>query len=330
MQAVVALRRKLLENSLHPNTVRKYESQLGQYLKFMGPTPLLDLWSDESAAFWILHCIEVRGLAKNTLKGRIPAFAYGVFKYTGRRCDTGKENRYSVLSMVSRAIERMADDVQRKLAVGKAGLTKCFDTLVSTFTPESAIQLWAWWIVSYGAMLRCSEVSRIQWKDVIFGEDRTVEGLPKSLIITIRALGENTFKTHQCSVEFKFSAITGPGICPVKAMWSWQQSTLRSYGYLGEAVFSFQVDAVRKAFQQVAAASLGGLPQQFGLHSLRAGAATDAEELGWSVSQIMFMGRWRSPTVLVYLRQGDKWLHELGVPSRTGTTVRPTLSCGLK
>jgi hypothetical protein len=40
----------------------------------------------------------------------------------------------------------------------------------------------------------------------------------------------------------------------------------------------------------VAAVSLGGSPQQFGLHSLRAGAATDAEELGWSVSQIMFMG----------------------------------------
>jgi hypothetical protein len=135
MQAVVALRRKLLENSLHPNTIRKYKSQLGQYLKFMGPIPLLDLWSDKSAAFWILHCMEVLGLAKNTLKGRILAFAYGVFKYTrkytGRRCDMGKENRYSVLSMVSRAIERMADDVQRKLAVGKAGLMKCFDALVS-------------------------------------------------------------------------------------------------------------------------------------------------------------------------------------------------------
>jgi hypothetical protein len=125
MRAVVALRRKLLKNSLHPNTVRKYESQVGQYLKFMGPTPLLDLWSDDSAAFWIMHCMEVLGLAKNTLKGRMPAFAYGVFKYTERRCDTGKENRYSVLTMVSRAIERMADDVQRKLAVGKAGLTKC-------------------------------------------------------------------------------------------------------------------------------------------------------------------------------------------------------------
>jgi hypothetical protein len=161
MQAVVALRHKLLESSLHPNTVRKYESQLGQYLRFMGPAPLLELWSDESAALWIFHCMEVRGLSKNALKGRIPAFTYGVFKYTGRKCETGKENRFSVLSMVSRAIERMADDVQRKLAVGKAGLAKCFDTLVSKYTPESAIQLWAWWIVSYGAMLRCSESSRI-------------------------------------------------------------------------------------------------------------------------------------------------------------------------
>jgi hypothetical protein len=63
-------------------------------------------------------------------------------------------------------------------------------------------------------------------------------------------------------------------------MWSWQQLSLRNYRYVGEAMFSFQVDAVRNAFQQVAADSLGGVPKQFGLHSLRAGAARDAEEMG--------------------------------------------------
>lgn len=328
MQALINLRHKLLDSSLHPNTVSKYEGQLRQYLRFMGPTPVLDLWSDESAALWIFHCLEVRGLAKATLKGRIPAFAYGVYKYTGRRCETGKDKRYSVLSMVSRAIERLADDVQRKIAVGKGALTQCFNTLVNMFLPESAIQLWAWWIVSYGAMLRCSEASRILWKDVLFSPNKSTEGIPADMTITIRALETSTFKTHQNSVEFRFTAVSGRGVCPVNAMWSWQQMTLRTSGQLGEAVFSLHVDAVRKAFQQVASGALGGIPKQFGLHSLRAGAATDAEESGWGISEIMFMGRWRSPTVLVYLRQGDRWLHELGASARAGTTVRPTLFRG--
>jgi hypothetical protein len=117
----------------------------------------------------------------------------------------------------------------------------------------------------------------------------------------------------------------GDRVCPVKALWAWQQMTIRTYGYLGPDVFSYSVDNVRKAFQVVAAESLGGTPKDYGLHSLRAGAATDAEEMGWNISEIMFMGRWRSLTVLVYLRQGDRWMHQLGLPMRSGTRTRPTL-----
>lgn len=321
----MSLRHKLLENSLKPGTVRNYQGQINQYLRFMGPAPLFPLWSDESAALWIFHCMEVQGLAKSTLKGRIPAFTHGVYKYTGRQCETGKDKRYSILSMVYRAIDRMADDVQRKLAVGKRALAQCFDGTMAMYAPEASIQLWAWWIVSYGAMLRCSEASRIQWNDVRFSAEVNTSGIPKTMTITIRALEDVTFKTHQCSVEFRFAAVSGAGVCPVKAIWAWRQLTLRTYGYLGPSVFSFTVDAVRKAFQGVAVESLGGVPKDYGLHSLRAGAATDAEEDGWSISEIMFMGRWRSPTVLVYLRQGDRWMHELRLPSRKGTTVRPTM-----
>jgi hypothetical protein len=269
--------------------------------------------------------MEVRGLKKNTLKGRIPAFVYGVFKYTGRQCDAGKDKRYSVLSMLSRAIDRLADDVQRKIAVGNTGLKRCFSGLPTLFSIESAIQLWAWWMVSYGAMLRCSETSRIKWGDVAFSQEKNINDVPTSMIVTIRALEDDTFKTHQCSMEFKFVTVIGTGVCPVSALWGWHSMCIRMYGALPASVFSLSVDAVRQAFQQTAASQLGGVPRDYGLHSLRAGAATDAEEEGWSISEIMFMGRWRSPTVLVYLRQGDRWLHELGLPARTGTTVRPTL-----
>lgn len=325
LQALAALRYKLSESCLKPITVGKYELQVKQYLRFMGPAPVFNVWSDESCALWIFHCMEVRGLAKSTLKGKIPAFTYGVFKYTGRQCETGKDKRYSVLGMLSRVIERRADDVKRKLAVGKAGLSKCFATVAAKYCAASAIQLWAWWIVSYGAMLRCSEAGRIQWSDVVFSPEKTQQGIPRTMSIMIRALEDETFKTHQCSVEFKFTALASPGVCPVNALWGWYHMCIRSYGSATGAVFCFNIDWVRKYFQEVAATALGGVPRDFGLHSLRAGGATDAEESGWSISEIMFMGRWRSPTVLVYLRQGDRWLHELGVPARTGTTIRPTL-----
>ncbi len=325
VQALTLLRHRLSQSCLKGVTVRHYESQISQYLRFMGPAPLLPLWSDESAALWIFHEMDAKGLKKNTLKGRIPAFVYGVFKYTGRQCDSGKDKRYCVLSMLSRAIDRLADDVQRKLAVGKAGLARCFHALPTRFPIESAIQLWAWWMVSYGAMLRCSETSKIKWGDVAFSQERNAHDVPKSMNITIRALEDDTFKTHQCSVEFKFVAVEGTEICPVNALWGWRSMCIRLHGGVPESVFSFSVDVVRQALQQTAAVQLGGAPKDYGLHSLRAGAATDAEEEGWSISEIMFMGRWRSPTVLVYLRQGDRWLHELGLPARTGITVRPTL-----
>lgn len=326
MQAIIEIRRKLLEASLKPVTASKYEGQVAQYLRFMGPAPLIGLWTGESAALWIFHCKEVRGLAKSTLKGRIPAFAYGCFKYTGRQCETGKEKRYSVLSMLSRAIDRMADDVRRKIAIRRDDLLSCFPVIGQLYDVSSAIQFWAWWVVSYGAMLRCSETARILWQDVWFSQEQHASGVPKSMSITIRALEESTFKTHSCSVEFKFHSKPGPGICPVRAMWGWMHMCGRIWGgRLPQAVFTMTVEHSRKALQRVAAEALGGTPTDYGLHSLRAGAATDAEEVGWSISEIMFMGRWRSPTVLIYLRQGDRWLQELGLPARTGTTVRPTL-----
>jgi integrase len=328
MQALTCLRHKLSTSILKPATVRKYELKLNQYIRFMGPNPIVELWSDESCALWVFHYMEVMGHVKNTLKGMIPVFTYGVFKYTGRKCETARDQRYSVLGMVAKAIEQRADNVKRKLAIGSAGLSKCFAIVFEKCHVATAIQLWAWWIVSYGAMLRCSEAGRIQWKEVNFSQDRLANGVPKQMVITIRALEDETFKTHQCSVEFRFVARTTAGVCPVNAMWGWYEMCMRERGQAVGAVFCLAIDVVRRKFQEVAATALGGTTKDYGLHSLRAGAATDAEELGWSISEIMFMGRWRSPTVLVYLRQGDKWLHELGLPAKRGLTVRPTLFRG--
>ena len=93
-------------------------------------------------------------------------------------------------------------------------------------------------------------------------------------------------------------------MCPVSVV-GWCQMSIRLYRGLPEAVLPFSVDTVRQLFQQTAAAQLGGDPKDSGLDSLRAGAATDAAEEGWSISDNMRMCTWRSATVLVYRRQGD-------------------------
>jgi hypothetical protein len=59
----------------------------------------------------------------------------------------------------------------------------------------------------------------------------------------------------------------------------------------------------------------------FGFHSLRAGAAMDAERDGWALSGIMHAGRWRSATVLQYLRNGEQLAQVLGTGGRVPISV---------
>lgn len=267
--------------------------------------------------------MEVQGLAKNTLQGRIPAFVYGVFKHTGRRCVTAATDKYSILGLLSRNIARMADDVKRKFPVGEAALVRMFSHLREILPAQLSIQLWAWWTVAYSALLRSAETVGIMWKDVSFGH--FVHGTPHRMRIVLRASGSQVFKTHTNSVELAFAKVLGKKICPIQALWSWRSACMAMYGGLHEQVFELTVDGVRQAFQVVATAALGGSNADYGLHSLRAGGATDAEEKGYSLSEIMFLGRWRSPAVLVYLSQGERWAQELRLGNKQGTMSRPTL-----
>lgn len=117
-------------------------------------------------------------------------------------------------------------------------------------------------------------------------------------------VGENqTYKTHANATIFRFVEQQGL-VCPVAAIQAWRSHVgLSAVG--ANPVFSVPIERSRGLLQQVASAALrNSQPSDFGLHSLRAGGASDAEDKGMSLSQIMFMGRWRSPTVLIYLRSG--------------------------
>jgi hypothetical protein len=234
------------------------------------------------------------------------------------------------MKLMRKVISKMPDKTVRKFPVGLRELTQIFPTLLPSVGVRQAQEAWLWWLLSYAAMLRCSETARLLWSGVKF-EQEASGSEPKSVRFSL-LVGEDVdmvFKTHANSVEFHLVKQDKQAqLCPVRMLWHWYlQSAKQGWPYGGK-VFGMSADQSRKLFQSAAAASLQMPESEFGLHSLRAGGATDAEELGYTLSQIMFQGRWRSATMLVYLRNGHKMAQELGIRAPKGLSVRSTLFSG--
>jgi hypothetical protein len=226
-----------------------------------------------------------------------------------------------------KVISKMPDKTVRKFPVGLKALERMFPKLIHTVPANHQQQAWLWWLISYAAMLRCSETESMLWSGVQF--TMADQFTPSNMQITL-LVGEDhdsTFKTHANSVAFQFTAQQHkhPSLCPVMMLWYWYRDSAQRGWPSGDKVFSLSADQARTFFKAAAAAALNMPASEFGLHSLRAGAATDAEELGYTMSQIMFQGRWRSATMLVYLRNGMKMAQELGVRAPKGVSMRSTM-----
>ena len=115
------------------------------------------------------------------------------------------------------------------------------------------------------------------------------QGQPVALRATLSVDDRQIFKTHTESVSFRCAAQPQVGIaCPVMAVARWQAWQAEPQGRM----FQMSVDEARGMLKDAAAWVTGMSPDVFGLHSLRAGAATDAEKMGMCMSEIMYMGRW--------------------------------------
>jgi integrase len=228
--------------------------------------------------------------------------------------------------MMRRVIKQMPDKTERKHPVGAKDLLRIHAALPQSVGAHQLTETWCWWLLSYGAMLRCCETQGLLWSGIRFEWPTTVSIVPVGMRVTLVVSNEVTFKTHTNSVEFHFvSQSSHPGMCPVFQMWKWYGLSGERGWPNGDKVFGLSSDQSRKLFQKTAAAVLKMNPVAFGLHSLRAGAATDCEELGYTLSQIQFQGRWRSATMLVYLRNGHRMAQEIGVRAPRGLSARPTM-----
>ena len=134
--------------------------------------------------------------------------------------------------------------------------------------------------------------------------------------IVLKVSCTRVFKNHTNSVTLRFKRAPNADLCPIVALWNWWAFTVRTDG----AVFGLSKDGARRLLQQSAAKITENAPGDFGLHSLRSGGATDADKQGCSLGDIKSMSRWKSKTVLQYIRNSDIIAKKLGVPQPRGSS----------
>jgi hypothetical protein len=269
--------------------------------------------TEKAVVVWIMHCMENLHLKQKTLQQKIAAY-----KWAHRVVWNLGEPRGALLPLVERNVTRLARDSTPKLAVGRKDLCAVLRLAETQFPVAVFKQLRAWWCLSYAAFLRCSEVGTLKWVHVCC-DPLPSQGAVSSIEVTLAVEGRVVFKNHKESIKLKLvrSSEQFRVLCPLRSLVSWWR-----VAPLGGRVFQLDVGMVRRSFQSMAAQALGGLGEQYGLHSLRAGAATDAEADGRHLSEIMFQGRWKSATVLQYMRNGEQLASVLGVQLSGRRNVR--------
>ena len=287
--------------------------QFVRYCQSMG----YQLQDETALVSWIFHARESLHRKKNTLLAKIQAYkwCHAVVWQLGEVNNT----RGSMIGLLERCVERLAEDRVPKLAVSKAQLKSMLERL-ELIVPENRFkELRAWWCLSYTAFLRCSEVARIKWSDIEI--ERWTDGRVSAINLCLTVRDREVFKTDNASVKLRLlrAPSTMKETCPVLTVCSWMAVAV---GSGTQRLFESEVGLVRARFQETAITALGGSKGQYGLHSLRAGAATDAEAEGKCLSEIMFQGRWRSATVLQYMRNGEQQARMLGTSVRGLRDVR--------
>ena len=191
------LRAALTGLAYSENSLKTYAQQINQFTRFCDCLSL-PYACERSAAHWILHSSEVLHLKKATVQLKLAAFKWAYATVW----DKGEVNagRGSVLYLTQRAIGRRADDRDPKLAVGRAGLRIMRANMCQGRECDREVQCWAWWLLSYKALLRCSEAASIRWEDVKFRQDR--DG-GRSMWFRLTVSGREIFKNHSESVEFR-------------------------------------------------------------------------------------------------------------------------------
>lgn len=317
VQEASKLREKLLSMAYASNTNKSYASAKNMYMKFMTEYPDWVLWSADSVAAWLLDALVNRDWKKSTLHNRMSGMEHHIKVVMGLPFD--KTSPGSVLFLIKRAISRLGDDSVPKLPIKAGMLHDVLQTLRGAWDEQLGTALLAvcpdlyditilyefvvWYSVSFACFLRAEEMAGLQWEHVQLSELAADGGhlYPKQVAIKLETSKFFVYKTMTTSVQIVMDRSSNNTICPVKAV---SLLVVNRKEHLAGAVFRISTEQARKVLQILAACVSNKALKDFGLHSLRSGAACSADEAGVNMAKIMFMGRWRSSAVLAYLR-GD-------------------------
>lgn len=284
------------------STVKNAMSQINMYLRYCDELGE-ERWGYESLVGWLLHEMQVKHVAKKTLESKLGHYKWGLRNLLGVQLPEQRPG--TDLYLVSRMISRLADDRQPKLPIGLELLQRIVPVVKMLCPGALGQQLAAFYTMTYAGFLRASETCGLQMADTSIVQ--TAQGA--ELHFKLAVAGRQVYKTHTQEVQFKCLAGPHKGeACAVAAARDW----IAQRGTAPGPLFTVSQQTARVALQLVAGFLTGQDRYKFGLHSLRAGAATDAEAAGAALSLIMFMGRWRSATVLQYLRNGEQRAQVLG------------------
>jgi integrase len=318
-----ATKQKLMEGAYAASTLKTHSNQKQQYEAFCARQGL-QAWTDKSAVYWIFWAAEVLQVKKATLKAKLEAYKFFARHAHGRSGETAEYG--SCWHLLSRWIQRRPDDATPKRHIGRAVLQRALENWNEREGRRAGRQLAAWYTVSYRALLRAGEAQAMCWEDVSF-EGHNQAKLPSSMKVVLRTEaqrgeGSGLFKTQAGAIELMFERRRGEPTCAVQQVFEWwRQSKKPTKG----RVFSCSEETARKQLQRLASEVTGRPGAEFGLHSLRAGGATDMEQGGAPLSQIKHLGRWRSAAVLLYLRGGEVVASAADLKAQGGGNMRTAL-----
>lgn len=312
------LQQSLLSTAYAQNTLRAYSSAVQGSNGYLlhAEHGIFDIWSDESIAAWLLHGLYTLKWAKNTLKSKFNAVAW--YQQVVRR-QAWDDSPGSIIHLVRRTVDRLGTDAKPKQAIKANRLVSIMEILDNaSMSPGlraalvQACPLWAsepdhtaaecaaWFALSFACFFRASETASLRWQDI---SASTADGKVAQMSIALWTSQFEIRKTSASTVTLVLDAVeaSDPAFA-ISAVRRLSALLLRQHGDISGSVFRITMEHARNVLQVLAARVFGRVQSDFGLHSLRSGAACSADEQGVGLARIMFMGRWRSAAVLSYLR----------------------------
>lgn len=314
MQETDSLRAVWKSLAYATNSTASYQCSRNMYEAFLKRAPEWTPWTEDSVAAWLLDGLFNRCWKKNTLRTRMAGIANHFTEETGAAWNAKPG---STLHFVNRAIARLGADAEPKEPIKSADFKRILVTLKGFWNPglrtqllkiwpaladpQNVLEVVAWFTISWACFLRAEETASLVWDTIEFEDELCDAGFPVRAAIELTTSKFCVYKTMTSSVKIVMKRAHMVDICPVRALTEWVRRVVLRRDLSGP-LFTLKVDQARKLLKCLAAHALGKSEADFGLHSLRAGAACSADEAGLNLATIMFLGRWRSAAVLAYLR----------------------------